>query len=88
MVHTVKVPVVRIGNSRGIRIPKPLLEQLGVENEVELEVRRGQMVIRPAKHPRAGWEEAIKKAQASPEKDTLDADPFLANRFDVEEWEW
>jgi antitoxin MazE len=50
--------LVQIGNSRGIRIPKPLLEQTGLHDEVEIEVRGEQLVIRAANPPRAGWRSA------------------------------
>ena len=88
MPQVVKATIVRIGNSRGIRIPKPLLEQLGADNEVELEIRNGQLIVKPGRQPRANWEEAFKKFLASPGKEALDADPFVANQFDEEEWEW
>ena len=49
------------GNSRGIVIPKPLLTQLGLEDEAELSVENDALVIRkPAQAARAGWGEAAK----------------------------
>ena len=49
------------GNSRGIVIPKPLLTQLGLEDEAELSVENDALVIRkPAQASRAGWGEAAK----------------------------
>lgn len=51
----------RMGNSQGVLIPKPILAQLGLEDEVEMEVRDDVLVIRkPQKHARAGWAEASK----------------------------
>lgn len=41
--------IISIGNSRGIRIPKVLLDESGLENEVELEVKKGEIRIIPAK---------------------------------------
>ena len=55
-----KTRIVRIGNSRGIRIPKPLIEQTGLDGDVELAVRGNTLVIGPATHPRAGWAEAFR----------------------------
>jgi antitoxin MazE len=52
-----KSRIVKIGDSKGIRIPGPVLEQLALGEEVELSVRGDQLVIRPAKRPRSGWEE-------------------------------
>jgi len=45
----------RIGNSRGLRIPKPLLEQTGLSGEVEIEAEGNQLIVRPARPPRTGW---------------------------------
>lgn len=52
--------VVQWGNSRALRIPRPLLEQVGIVEDVTVEVREGEIVIRPrASHPRAGWSESV-----------------------------
>jgi antitoxin MazE len=82
-----RVELVRIGNSRGIRIPKPLIEQCGFGDAVELLVERGRIVIAPERAPRQGWKEAF--AAAGPATD--DSSPFEAmpaNEFDDEEWTW
>ena len=57
-----KTRIVRIGNSRGIRIPKPLIEQTGLGDEVEIVVWGNALVISPATRPRAGWAEAFRLA--------------------------
>ena len=51
-----KTRIVRIGNSRGIRIPKPLLDQTGLQGEVEISAADGALIIRagPASRARAG----------------------------------
>ena len=81
-----KAKIVRIGNSKGIRLPKPLLEQVGLVNEVDIEVRDGELVISPADSVRSGWrEEAILLAERGEDA------PFDAptpTRFDAEEWKW
>jgi len=51
--------IIRIGNSRGIRIPRAVLEQCGFEDEAVLEVERGRLIVRPAPHPREGWDRAF-----------------------------
>jgi len=60
-----QVSVVKIGNSRGIRIPKSILQQLNIEEKVELEVHNKEILIRPIeKKPRERWsEEFIKMHQ-------------------------
>ena len=81
-----KAKIVRIGNSKGIRLPKPLLEQVGLVDEVDLEVRDGELVISPADSVRAGWREAAIFLAKRKEDELLDI-PILT-RFDAEEWEW
>jgi antitoxin MazE len=61
---TTRAKLVRIGNSRGVRLPKPLIEQAGLSGYVELDVREGAIVIRPAEGPRAGWAEAAAELAA------------------------
>lgn len=56
-----KTRIVSDGNSQGIRIPKPLLEQTGLSGEVEISAEDGTLVSRPAKKPRAGWAAAFQK---------------------------
>ena len=74
-----------IGNSKGVRIPKILLEQSKLSGEVELEVRGDTIVILPSKKPRANWEEEFRQANEADEE-MFGED--VQNRFDEEEWEW
>ena len=83
-----KARIVKIGNSQGIRIPKLLLEQAELGEEVELEVRGGQLVIRPVRGPRADWDDAFTKMAASGDDRLLDADNIRTTSWDVEEWDW
>ena len=78
--------IVRIGNSRGLRIPKPILDQAGLEDEVELTVEGDRLVIQPAHRPRAGWSAAALEAAA--EGNGALVAPVLPTRFDREEWSW
>jgi antitoxin MazE len=88
----VKGKLVRIGNSRGIRLPKALIEQSGLTKDVEIAVKDSQIIIRSAGKdtPRAGWEEQIKKTLQEHGED-LDSewlDAKLSSKFDEEEWTW
>jgi antitoxin MazE len=69
-----KTKLTRIGNSRGVRLPKAIIEQVGIEDEIEMEVRRGEIAIRPAnkKKPREGWAEAFKAMAAAGDDAMLD----------------
>jgi antitoxin MazE len=75
--------LVKIGNSRGLRLAKPLLEQVGLSDEVDIQAAPGLLTIRPVARPRAGWAEA---AAAAPPQGLLEAPS--ATRFDEEEWHW
>ncbi len=57
-----KVKIIKIGNSKGIRIPKVLLRQTGIDNEVNLEVEENQIILRPIKKSvREGWHTLFRK---------------------------
>ena len=81
-----KTKIVRIGNSRGVRIPKPLLEQAGLENEVLLRVVEEGIVIESADQPRAGWGDAARVLRERGEDGILDE--VVATDFDNTEWVW
>ena len=83
-----KTRLVRMGNSQGIRIPKPLIEQIGLSGEVEISVRDGSLVIRPAARPRAGWARAFQEMARRGEDVLLDSAVPLAHNWDEGEWEW
>ncbi|WP_429500488.1 AbrB/MazE/SpoVT family DNA-binding domain-containing protein (plasmid) [Robbsia andropogonis] len=77
-----KTTIRRMGNSQGVLIPKPLLAQLGMDNEVEMAVENDAIVIRrPHQNVRAGWAEAS-KALADAGDDALVIGEF-ANSDDV-----
>ena len=79
----VRARLIKIGNSRGIRLAKPLLEVAGLADEVEIEAAPGLLTIRPSAHPRAGWAEAASSFQPEGLLDEMSA-----TRFDDEEWSW
>jgi antitoxin MazE len=83
---TTKTRVVRIGNSRGIRIPKTLLEEAELSDEVELHAEPGRLVVEAVRHARKGWAAAAQRMHARSEDRLLD-EP-TPTRFDSEEWEW
>jgi len=80
--------IVKIGNSKGIRIPKPLLEQAGILNEVELDVEDRRIIIRPVSSPRRGWEPAFKAMADRGDDARLIEDERISHTWDEEEWEW
>lgn len=83
---TTKTRIVKIGNSRGIRVPKVLLDQAQLPDEVELHAEPGRLVVQATRRPRTGWAKAA-RAMRDREHDTLLEEP-TATRFEREEWEW
>jgi antitoxin MazE len=83
-----KARIVRIGNSKGVRIPKPLLEQAGLGDEVTIEAEGHSLVIRPARKPRAGWDEAYQEMASAGEDQLLDARAGSTSDWDRREWRW
>ncbi len=83
---TSKTRIVRIGNSQGIRVPKPLLDQAQLPEDVELYAEPGRLIVRAARGPRHGWAEAARVMHERHEDGLLD-EP-TTTRFDEEEWTW
>ena len=83
-----KAKITNIGNSRGIIIPKAIIEQCGLENSVDLEIENNRLIISPSKdNPRQGWETAIIAAGGN-EDDELLMEDYLEHSWDEEEWTW
>ncbi|MDX1412452.1 MAG: AbrB/MazE/SpoVT family DNA-binding domain-containing protein, partial [Nitrospirales bacterium] len=69
MATTIKTRIVKIGNSQGIRIPKYVLEQTNLGEEVELELQEDRIIIRQVNHIRHDWEEKfVAMAEAGDDK--------------------
>jgi antitoxin MazE len=83
-----KVSLVRIGNSQGIRIPKTLIDQCGFGNEIELEVRGDALVLRSARPSRQGWDEAFARLTKSGKKDEPLLPDYMSEEWDEAEWTW
>ena len=82
-----RAKIIRIGNSRGIRLPKPILEASGITDEVDLKVEDGRVILmRPQKHPREGWAESI-AAIGPDDEDWSDWDNLSSEALE-EDWTW
>ena len=68
--------IIAIGNSKGIRLPKTLLEKYNITDKVELILEKGFIIIKPKKEPRTGWEKAFKKMHENGEDALLINDVF------------
>lgn len=86
MSMTYRSKLVKIGNSRGIRIPRVILEQAEINDEIEMTVDGNQLIIQAAIHPRQGW--ATRFAAMAENGDDRLLDDNLPTQWDQEEWKW
>ncbi len=80
-----KTSIIKIGNSRGIRIPKSIIEQCEFKNEVEIETANQKLIITPATLPRHNWKQAFKAMSENADDKLLDS---INVKWDDEEWDW
>jgi len=80
--------IVRIGNSQGVRIPKPLLEESGLGDEVEMEIDDGRIVISPVGGVREGWDDAFRAMADAGDDALLDEPTADLSEWDDSEWVW
>ena len=78
--------IIRIGNSQGFRVPKALLDQAQLPEEVELYAEPGRLLVRATHKPREGWAEAARTMRARGDDKLLDRLP--PTRFDDQDWQW
>lgn len=86
-VITMRAALIRIGNSRGLRIPKALIEQCGFGDAVDLRVEDDCLVVAPDRPLREGWADAFQSAAQTGAPGLL-LDGVPANEFDRAEWKW
>ena len=78
--------LIKVGNSRGVRIPKPLIQETGLTDDVTIRVEGGSIIISPVRTVRSGWQGAFNKMHAN-NGDVL-IDENIRSSWDNEEWEW
>ena len=83
-----KTAIIKIGNSRGIRIPKTVFKQCGFENEVDMVIHHHELIIRSPHQPREGWVESFQAMAQSGDDRLLDSDHVSGAAWDKTEWEW
>lgn len=79
-----KTGIIKIGNSRGLRLSKTILEKYNIGEEVELILEKEQIIIRPIEEPRKNWNKAFKKMHEEGDDKLLMDDVFEDEEF--EEW--
>jgi antitoxin MazE len=80
--------LVKMGKSRGIRLPQAFLDEAALDEEVELEVQDDQVVIRLVPRPRRGWEKQFDGMTARGDDRLLDSRAFSLTAWDEEKWVW
>ena len=76
--------IIKIGNSRGLRLNKTILEKYHIKDKVELILEKGQIILRPIESPRKNWEEKFKEMSANNDDELLMNDVFEDENLD--EW--
>lgn len=77
-----EIPIIQIGNSKGIRLNKTILERYQMTNKLELIFEEGYIILKPVHHPRAGWETAFNKMHENGDDQLLIDDLFEDEQFD------
>ena len=76
--------IIKIGNSKGLRLSKTILEKYNIKDKVELILEMGQIVLKPIEVPRKNWETAFKKMNSENDDELLIDD--ILNDENFEEW--
>lgn len=78
------ISLISIGNSKGIRLPKTILEKYNIQDSIELILEKGFIILKPKTSARKGWEKSFKKMHENSDDNQLMADVFDDEKF--EEW--
>ena len=76
--------IIPIGNSKGIRLSKTILEKYNIKDKVELILEKGYIILKPKAEPRKGWDKAFRKMHSAGDDKSLMNDVFDDESF--EEW--
>lgn len=83
-----RASLIKIGNSQGIRIPKPIIAQCGFKTEVEFIVQNNELIVRPVNSSRLNWDSAFQKMAENNDDKLLDSESTPPTEWDQSEWEW
>ena len=76
--------IIKIGNSKGLRLSKTILEKYNIKEKVELILEKGQIILRPIEKPRKDWEIEFEKMRLNNDDRLLMNDVFDDENLD--EW--
>lgn len=86
---TMKTKLIRIGNSQGVRIPKPLIEESGLSEEIEMILRDNEIVLRSVEQTRKDWDETFEEMARQGDDRLLDQEEVeRPSEWDETEWTW
>lgn len=84
-----KTKIIRIGNSQGVRIPKPLIEESGLTGEIEMILRDNEIILRSSEKTRKNWEASFRSMAEQGDDELLDQKEIEEDsEWDEEEWTW
>ncbi len=84
-----KTKLIRIGNSQGVRIPKPVIEEIGLSEEIEMILKDNEIILRSAEQTRKGWDSAFEKMAKEDDDQLIDKEEVeLPSKWDKTEWTW
>lgn len=81
-----ELSIIRIGNSRGVRLPKDLLDRLGFADKVEAVLGENSLTLYPVKKPRAGWAEAARSMHQAGDDELLIPDVLEDDPLEGDPW--
>ena len=78
-----EISIIQIGNSKGFRLPKAILERYHIADKMEMILEKGQIILRPIAEPRKGWDKAFQKMHEQGDDTLLIDDVFDDEDFDA-----
>jgi antitoxin MazE len=79
-----EISIIKIGNSKGLRLTKAILERYNITDKIELILEKGQIILRPISEPRSGWDKSFQKMHENGDDQLFLDDVFEDENFD--EW--
>jgi len=84
-----KTKLIRIGNSQGVRIPKPIIEEIGLSEEIEMILKDDEIILRSLEETRKDWDHAFEKMAKEHDDELLDQEETeQPSQWDETEWTW
>ena len=80
--------IIKIGNSQGVRLPKNLLQNSGIEDEIYLSSENGKIIITPVLKNRINWDKAFQEMAENDDDQLLDINQSSTSTWGEQEWEW